>query len=119
MFDNIFNTVMDIKGNLKDNLNARRNLKIIYNCQELEFDEGRPNVMPKTVYTLIKEKKMRVCEWMDGVKSHNCHVFMQKLIPIAFHEMHPELYQHHHLDNPIIDRLVLIKFKDWFKRRLS
>ncbi|KAL0392887.1 UNVERIFIED_CONTAM: Serine/threonine-protein kinase CBK1, partial [Sesamum radiatum] len=25
-----------------------------------------------------------------GMKSHDCHVFMQKLIPIAFHEMHSE-----------------------------
>ncbi|KAK4400719.1 hypothetical protein Sango_1178000 [Sesamum angolense] len=118
VFDNIFNTVTDIKGKLKDNLNARTNLKIIYNCQELEFDERRPNVMPKTVYTLTKEKKRRVCEWMHGVKSYDCHVFMQKLVPVAFHEMRPELYQHHHSDDPIINRLVLTEFNDWFKRRV-
>ncbi|KAL0289026.1 UNVERIFIED_CONTAM: hypothetical protein Scaly_2713500, partial [Sesamum calycinum] len=28
-----------------------------------------------------------------------------------------ELYQHHHLDDPIIDQLVSTEFKDWFKRR--
>ncbi|KAL0445963.1 UNVERIFIED_CONTAM: hypothetical protein Slati_1724200 [Sesamum latifolium] len=27
---------------------------------------------------------------MHGMKSHDCHVFMQKLIPIAFSEMLPE-----------------------------
>ncbi|KAL0439380.1 UNVERIFIED_CONTAM: hypothetical protein Slati_2421000 [Sesamum latifolium] len=27
---------------------------------------------------------------MHGMKSHNCHVFMQKLIPVAFREMLPE-----------------------------
>ncbi|KAL0401502.1 UNVERIFIED_CONTAM: hypothetical protein Slati_4180100 [Sesamum latifolium] len=31
VFDNIFNTVMDVKGKTKDNLNARKDLKIIYN----------------------------------------------------------------------------------------
>ncbi|KAL0310350.1 UNVERIFIED_CONTAM: hypothetical protein Scaly_2937100 [Sesamum calycinum] len=60
VFDNIFNTVMDIKGKRKDNMNAHKNLKIICNHPELEFDERTPNVMPK------------------------------KLILIAFREMLPE-----------------------------
>ncbi|KAL0285285.1 UNVERIFIED_CONTAM: hypothetical protein Sangu_2786300 [Sesamum angustifolium] len=100
MFDNIFITVMDIKGKIKGNVNARRDLKIICNRPELELDERRSNVMPKAVYALGKEQKMRVCEWirglkfpngyasnlarcidmtelrMYGIKSHDCHVFM-------------------------------------------
>ncbi|KAL0430659.1 UNVERIFIED_CONTAM: hypothetical protein Sradi_0691900 [Sesamum radiatum] len=115
VFDNIFNIVMDIKGKTKDNLNARLDLKSICNHPELEFDERRPNVIPKAAYTLTKEQKRRVCEWikglkfpngyasnilrcvdmmelrMDGIKSHNCHVFMQKLILIAILEM---LFEH-------------------------
>ncbi|KAL0433421.1 UNVERIFIED_CONTAM: hypothetical protein Slati_2676400 [Sesamum latifolium] len=55
IFDNIFNMVMDIKGKTKDNLNARQDLKSICNRPELELDERRPNVMPKTAYTLSKE----------------------------------------------------------------
>ncbi|KAK4385948.1 hypothetical protein Sango_2718800 [Sesamum angolense] len=114
VFDNIFNTVMDIKGKTKDNINASRGLKIICNRPELELDKRRPNVMPKAVYTLENEQKTRVCEWirglkfldgyasnlarcvnmtelrMHGMKSHNCYIFMQKLIPIAFCEMLPE-----------------------------
>ncbi|KAK4385676.1 hypothetical protein Sango_2691600 [Sesamum angolense] len=78
VFDNIFNTVMDIKGKTKDNMNAHRDLKIICNHPELELDERRPNVMPKVVYTVRNEQKRR---------SHDSHVFMQKLIPITFHEM--------------------------------
>ncbi|KAL0331757.1 UNVERIFIED_CONTAM: hypothetical protein Sangu_1721200 [Sesamum angustifolium] len=105
---------MDIKGKIKDNMNAHRNLKIICNRPELELDERRPNIMPKAVYTLAKERKRRVCEWirglkfpygyastlphcidmmelrMHGIKSHDCHVFMQKLIQIVFREMLPE-----------------------------
>ncbi|KAL0349978.1 UNVERIFIED_CONTAM: hypothetical protein Sradi_4147000 [Sesamum radiatum] len=100
VFNNIFNMVMDIKGKTKDNMNARRDLKIICNRQELELNEHRVNVMPKAVYTLAKEQKRGVCEWirglkfpeeytsnlaccfdmkklrMHGMKSHNCHVFM-------------------------------------------
>ncbi|KAL0311252.1 UNVERIFIED_CONTAM: hypothetical protein Sangu_2419900 [Sesamum angustifolium] len=70
-----------------------------------------PKVMPKVVYTLMKEQKRRIFEWisplefpdgyasnviyyvdmkelrMHGMKSHDCHVFMKKLILIVFHEM--------------------------------
>ncbi|KAL0387631.1 UNVERIFIED_CONTAM: hypothetical protein Sradi_2644900 [Sesamum radiatum] len=63
---------MDIKGKTKDNVNASRDLKIICNRPELELDERKPNVMPKVVYTLRKEQKMK------------------KLIPITFCEMLPE-----------------------------
>ncbi|KAL0387602.1 UNVERIFIED_CONTAM: hypothetical protein Sradi_2642000 [Sesamum radiatum] len=71
MFDNIFNTVMDIKGKTKGNVNARRDLKIICNRPELEWDERRSNVMPKAVYTLGKEQNRRVCEWIRGLKFLN------------------------------------------------
>ncbi|KAL0310141.1 UNVERIFIED_CONTAM: hypothetical protein Sangu_2457500 [Sesamum angustifolium] len=89
-----------IKGKTKDNLNARKDLKIISNHPELELDEHRPNVMPKVVYTLTKEQRRRIYEWirvlkfldgyasniarcvdmmglrMHGVKSHDCHIFI-------------------------------------------
>ncbi|KAL0284716.1 UNVERIFIED_CONTAM: hypothetical protein Sangu_2811800 [Sesamum angustifolium] len=59
-FDNIFNTVMDIKGKSKDNLNAQKDLAIICNRTELQVDEHRLNVMPKAVYTLTKDQKRKV-----------------------------------------------------------
>ncbi|KAL0449584.1 UNVERIFIED_CONTAM: hypothetical protein Slati_1514800 [Sesamum latifolium] len=110
VFDNIFNTVMDIKGKTKENLNARKDLKIICNQPELKVNERRSNVMPKAEYTLTREQKRRICEWitrlkfydgyasnlarcvdmkelrLHGMKNHDCHVFMQKFIPIAFHQ---------------------------------
>ncbi|KAL0416811.1 UNVERIFIED_CONTAM: hypothetical protein Slati_3513000 [Sesamum latifolium] len=100
---------------MKNNLNARKDLKIRCNRPELEMDGRRPNIMSKVVYTLTKEQKMRTCEWIShlkfsnsyasnlahcvnmkelrlhGMKSHNCHVFMQKLIPIALRKMLHEL----------------------------
>ncbi|KAK4397383.1 hypothetical protein Sango_1574900 [Sesamum angolense] len=70
--------------------------------------------MPQAVYTLTKEYKRRICEWiihlnfsdgytsnlsrcvdikelrMHDMKSHDYHIFMQKLTPIAFREMLPK-----------------------------
>ncbi|KAL0288560.1 UNVERIFIED_CONTAM: hypothetical protein Scaly_2726700 [Sesamum calycinum] len=70
--------------------------------------------MRKAVYTLRKEQKRRICDWifclkfpngyvsniaccvemmelrMHGMKSHDCHVFMQKAILVAFCEMLPQ-----------------------------
>ncbi|KAK4403216.1 hypothetical protein Sango_1062300 [Sesamum angolense] len=113
VFDNIFNTVMDIKNKKNNNPSQRKDLKIICNQSELEVDERRPNVMPKVVYTLTKEQKRRICEWishlnfsdgyasnlarcvgmkelrMRGMKSHCFLIFMHKFIPIAFREMLP------------------------------
>ncbi|KAL0312954.1 UNVERIFIED_CONTAM: hypothetical protein Sradi_5694700 [Sesamum radiatum] len=89
-------------------------MKIICNQSKLEVNENRPNVMPKTVYILTREHKRRTCGWithlkfpdgyasnlarcidmkelkLHGMKSHDYHVFMQKLIPIAFCEILPE-----------------------------
>ncbi|KAL0320266.1 UNVERIFIED_CONTAM: hypothetical protein Sradi_5288100 [Sesamum radiatum] len=70
IFDNIFNTVMNIKRKTKDNLNTHLDLKSICNRPELELelDEHRSNVMPKAAYTLSKEQKRRVREWIKGLK---------------------------------------------------
>ncbi|KAK4383012.1 hypothetical protein Sango_2817600 [Sesamum angolense] len=62
VFDNIFNTVMDIKEKTKDNLKARKDLNIICTRPELEVDKRRLNVKPKAVYTLTREHKRRICK---------------------------------------------------------
>ncbi|KAK4385633.1 hypothetical protein Sango_2687300 [Sesamum angolense] len=64
VFDNILNTVMGIKEMTKDNLNARKDLKIICNWPELDLDEQRSNAIPKVVYALIKEQKRTICQWI-------------------------------------------------------
>ncbi|KAL0454992.1 UNVERIFIED_CONTAM: hypothetical protein Slati_0838400 [Sesamum latifolium] len=71
---------------MKDNLNEQNNLKIICNRPELEVDERKPNVMPKSVYTLTKQQKRRICEsichlkFSDGYESNlACCINMKEL----------------------------------------
>ncbi|KAL0462349.1 UNVERIFIED_CONTAM: hypothetical protein Slati_0122500 [Sesamum latifolium] len=61
VFDNIFNTVMDINGKTKDNLNARKDLKNICNRPKLEVDERRPNAMPKAACSVLIAVDLRNC----------------------------------------------------------
>ncbi|KAL0286696.1 UNVERIFIED_CONTAM: hypothetical protein Scaly_2784800 [Sesamum calycinum] len=72
IFDNIFITVINITGK-KDNLNARKDLKIICNRPELKVDEAR----------CVDMKELR----LHDMNNYDCHVFMQKLIRITFRDM--------------------------------
>ncbi|CAK8543573.1 unnamed protein product [Lathyrus sativus] len=109
-FDNIFNTVMDVQGKTKDNEKARRDMEILCDRKELEL-KPRPNgklLKPKACYSLTSQDAKAVCRWLNelrmpdgyasnlarcvdtktgklhGMKSHDCHVFMGRLLPIAF-----------------------------------
>jgi hypothetical protein len=109
-FDNIFNTVMDVKGKTKDNEKARKDLEVYCKRRDLEL-QPQPNgklLKPKAIYTLTSEEAKAVCQWLkdlrmpdgycsnlgrcadvktgrvNGMKSHDNHVFMQHLLPTAF-----------------------------------
>ncbi|KAG8379756.1 hypothetical protein BUALT_Bualt07G0122500 [Buddleja alternifolia] len=115
MFDNVFNTVMDVKGKSKDNLNARLDLQSICKRWDLELKEVNEKYLkPKASYTLSKDQRQIVLKWiknlrlpdgyvsnlarcvnlddcsLHGMKSHDCHVFMQRLLPLAFRDLLPE-----------------------------
>ncbi|CAH9124015.1 unnamed protein product [Cuscuta epithymum] len=111
VFENIFNTVMDIEGKTKDNAKSREDIKSICNRKELE--QKPDGKYPKACYALDKSQREVVIDWvqnlkfpngyvsnlsrcldmkkykMFGMKSHDCHIFMQRLIPIAFRELLP------------------------------
>ena len=81
-------------------------------CLELHRDETT-NKFPKACYNLEKDAKEALCKWLKelrfpdgyasnmgrcvdmkkhklfGMRSHDFHVFMQRLIPIAFRELLP------------------------------
>lgn len=109
-FDNIFNTVMDVKGKTKDNEKARKDLQIYCKRKDLEL-KPQPNgklLKPKANYSLSAQEAKLVCQWLKdlrmpdgyssnigrcadvntgrlhGMKSHDSHIFMENFIPIAF-----------------------------------
>ncbi|CAH9075256.1 unnamed protein product [Cuscuta epithymum] len=109
IFDNIFNTVMDFKGKIKDGLASRKDMTMLCDGPELSVDlEQTKNEIPKAVYQVTKAQKESILEWFvslkfpDGycsnlsrcvdmnkltttssMKTHDAHVIMQILLPIA------------------------------------
>ena len=109
VFDNVFNTVMDIKGKTKDNGKTRLDIAKICKRPGLELKEDEKGILrqPPAKHTLLKEQIVEVCRWIKslklpdgyasnisrcvqgdkftgGMKSHDCHVFMERLIHIVF-----------------------------------
>jgi hypothetical protein len=107
-FDNIFNTVMDVQGKTKDNEKARKDVELYCNRKDLEL-KTLPNkklLKPKANFSLISSEAKLVCQWLKelkmpdryssnlarcadantgklhGIKSLDCHVFMERLLPI-------------------------------------
>ena len=106
----------------KDNIKARNDIETFCVRPELHIQKEYNKVMkPKAAYTLSKTQIRKVCEWLkklkfpDGhasnlgacvspkessfysFKNHDCHVFMQRLLPIALRGMIP---------NPIWDAIT-------------
>ncbi|CAJ2657167.1 unnamed protein product [Trifolium pratense] len=107
----------------KDNDNARRDIGLYCKRNELllvETSNGKL-LKPRANYTLSPDEAKSVCRWvkegkmpdgyssnlarcadvdhgrMRGMKSHDCHVFFQTLLPIAFSSL-PQ-----HVLNPLIE----------------
>ena len=105
-FDNIFNTILNVPGKTKDNLKARYDIREICHRPELEPDDN--DNYAKAKYMLTTDEKKTLFDWiksikfpdgyvsnlsqcidsqkhvMFGMKSLDCHVFMQRLMPVAF-----------------------------------
>jgi len=122
-FDNIFNTVMNVSGKTKDNDKARRDIAFFCRRRDLELQSHTNGKLlkPKANYTLTKDEAKIVCRWIKelrmpdgyssnlarcadtakgsihGMKSHDCHVFMATLLPIAFSSLPM------HVLNPLIE----------------
>ncbi|KAL3519370.1 hypothetical protein ACH5RR_017519 [Cinchona calisaya] len=110
VFDNVFYTVMDNKDKTKDNLKARQDLGVYCRQSELELKalQNGKLAKPKANFTLTMEQRREIYFWLEGLKmsngyasniarcvgmnggklvgmkSHDCHVFMERLLPIAF-----------------------------------
>jgi len=115
VFENIFNTVMDVKGKTKDNIKARLNVALFCNHKNMELvRDGSWVAKPRASFMSEKNAQLLVYKWLKslrfldghvlnisrlvnmeecrlyGIKSHDCHVFMQTLIPLAFRDLLPK-----------------------------
>ncbi|XP_075094072.1 uncharacterized protein LOC107790290 isoform X3 [Nicotiana tabacum] len=107
VFDNVFNTVLNVKDNPKARLN------MVEYCDRPQLAKNASGSYPKAAYTIDKAATYILFDWVKGLmfpdgyvsnlsrclyttkyrlfgmKSHDCHVFMQRLMSIAFHELLP------------------------------
>lgn len=63
VFENIFNTVLNVPGRSKDNVKSRENLSEFCNRHELYRDDNT-----KACYTLDKHIKVVLCNWLRNLK---------------------------------------------------
>ncbi|GLT96881.1 hypothetical protein SLE2022_144740 [Rubroshorea leprosula] len=97
----------------KDNINARLDLELYCKRKSLHIPKTGVNSgkKPKATYVLSRDQRKSICQWLKqlkfpdgfasnisrcvnaqevqlfGMKSHDCHIFMQSLIPIAFRDL--------------------------------
>jgi len=111
VFDNVFNTVLNFDDKTKDNPQSRQDM--VEYCDRPQLAKDSSGKYPKAIYTIDKEARAILFNWVKGLrfpdgyvsnlgrcpdtnakrifgmKSHDCHVFMQRLMPIAFRELLP------------------------------
>ncbi|XP_062119146.1 uncharacterized protein LOC133832883 [Humulus lupulus] len=106
--DNIIGTLLDIEGKSKDTLKARKDLENLKIRPDLWLKKSSNNKIekPHASYTLAKEECKEFCKFirsvrfpdgyasnisrcvtdnekLGGMKSHDCHVLLQKILPVA------------------------------------
>ena len=114
---------MDVKGKTKDNDKARKDLSLY--CWrpdlELKLQSNGKILKPKANYTLTNEESKLAYQWIKelrmpdgyssnlarcvdvdkgrihGMKSHDCHIFIECLLPIVFSALPV------HVLNPLVE----------------
>ncbi|KAM0873062.1 hypothetical protein ACQ4PT_038316 [Festuca glaucescens] len=114
--DNIVNTLLGINGKTKDNTNSRRDLELFNIRTDLHpVPVGKDTFdLPPASYSMSPELKRLFCQVLKGamfphgyasdirknvhvkekkiagLKSHDCHVLLQQLFPLAVRKTLPE-----------------------------
>ena len=111
--ENLIYMLFDIPNKTKDNAKARDDLKVYCNRPSLHLTEN--GLKPKAPYALTYAEKRQVMTWLketvrfpngyasnlsrcvnltnctlSGLKSHDFHVFIERLIPVAFRDFVPD-----------------------------
>ncbi|CAM8922407.1 unnamed protein product [Rhodiola kirilowii] len=123
VFDNIIGTVLGIDGKMKDTLKAREGLKqrgVRENLWEKEpGPSSKKTKVSQAPYTMLPDSRKEIFEWIreakypdgyarslknkisvtdkkfNGLKTHDCHVMMQRLLPVfirpylPYHKVEP------------------------------
>ncbi|KAK1417966.1 hypothetical protein QVD17_27102 [Tagetes erecta] len=117
--DSLLGLLLDIPGKTKDGINVRRDMEEMGIRKELApVEKGRRIFLPPACYTMSKAEKTKFCECLHdikvpssysanikrlvsmkdckllGMKSHDCHVLMTHMIPIAVRGLLPEKIRH-------------------------
>ncbi|XP_048632974.1 uncharacterized protein LOC125607181 [Brassica napus] len=112
-FDNLTNTLLNAPGKTKDNIKSRLDLPGLCKRRDLEMKED--GTMPVPIFRLPNAGKRAFLLWLKndikfpdgyaskfsrcidennlklhGLKSHDCHVIMERLYPFAFAELLPK-----------------------------
>lgn len=114
--DSLIGTLLNIPGKSKDGISARLDLKELKLRQDLfpvEVDDKR-KYLPPACFTLSKDEKRQFCQILAnvkvpegyssnirnyvsleelklvGLKSHDYHILMQNLLPVAIYSILPE-----------------------------
>jgi hypothetical protein len=110
-----FNMVMVMKGKPKNNIKARIDITLFCHCKNMDLVYAGSRVAkPKESFVLDKNTQLLVYKWLKslcfldehasnisrlvnledyrlyGIKSHDCRVFMQTLIPLTYHDLLPK-----------------------------
>ncbi|CAI8614984.1 unnamed protein product [Vicia faba] len=74
-FDNVFNTVMDVKDRTKDNVKARQDMEILCNRKELELKPQLNGKLfkPKAYFSLTPKEAKAVYGWLKGLRIPDGH----------------------------------------------
>jgi len=115
VFDSIIGTLLNVLGKSKDSINGRLDLIDMGIRTELApVEDGKRTFLPPAAHTLSRKEKKVLCQvlhevkvpegyssnisnlvsmkdlMLRGLKSHDCHVLTEHLLPIAIHSILPE-----------------------------
>jgi hypothetical protein len=112
VFENIFNTIIDVKGKIKDNIKAIMDITLFCHRKNIELVYAESQVAkPKASFALDNNAQLLVYQWLKslyfpdvhasnisrlinledcrlyGMKSHGCYILMQTHVPLAYHDL--------------------------------
>ena len=114
IYDSILGTLLEIKGKTNDDPNARHDLKAMRIRKDLHLEcKGDKYIIPFACYTLTKNEKQMLCQFLKdvklfdahalnirrcvkikdnnivGLRTHDYHVIFQGLLSLVIHGLLP------------------------------